>query len=144
MGSVVANTFTEAPADQNVTYREPGAAAFGAVTERDWNVLDFVFCEASTMSGVSDLRSVRTATLASNHYLVIVPLLRHAAPVGRIGGPFTKKTKPGDSLRRSAQAKPELRMTTRTCRGSGAHAKKLYIMRRPAFQRGNARATRHG
>ena len=70
MGLVVANSFFDTEPAEKVTFRELGAEPLGEVTPEHYNMLDLVLCEPTHLQYLSELRSVRLAALASNHYVV--------------------------------------------------------------------------
>ena len=67
----VSNTFAETPASQKVTFFTPGTHPFAPIDERKFALLDLVLCRLTELVNVQGVQSVRTAALATDHFLVI-------------------------------------------------------------------------
>ena len=79
----VANTFFDTPVEQKATYMEPGATPFGIILEGPYNLLDLVLAEENMLDRITDLRSIREATLATDHFLVICTTAWEATATGK-------------------------------------------------------------
>jgi len=66
----VANTFIPGGPEEKETFLEPGTSWMGPVTEHGHNMLDLMLCSQMVMAKVEQLLSIRSAALATDHYLV--------------------------------------------------------------------------
>ena len=74
-GLVVTNTFMETPTEERVTFFVPGASPLCDVVEGKYHLLDLFLCDGAALSKLGDLRSSRTACLATNNYLLACAIL---------------------------------------------------------------------
>ena len=73
-GYIVANTMAYAPAEQKVTFMEAGAVPLSQPTGDNFAILDLVLVPSEARADVAMLSSMRTACLASDHFLVYCKL----------------------------------------------------------------------
>ena len=71
----VVNTFFQRPVDELVTYRRPGTPPLQTVDAQCFAQLDFVLASPANMHLFRDIRSDRTAALASHHFLLVASML---------------------------------------------------------------------
>ena len=67
---VIANTFTEQPLEEKVTFREAGTLPFDQISEASNNILDLVLCQPVALNSFERVANHREAALATDHYLV--------------------------------------------------------------------------
>ena len=67
---VVANTLKQLPAEQLVTYHEPGVPPGSPISEVNFSMLDLILVQGVEADKVSNVQSDRMATLASRHFPV--------------------------------------------------------------------------
>jgi hypothetical protein len=67
---LIANTFFQGFPEDKATYMEPGSTFLGTVTETAYNMLDLLLCDSVSLDKCSGIGSIRTAALATDHYLV--------------------------------------------------------------------------
>ena len=67
----VANTFQDSPIHQRVTFFNTEVSPLAPITESNFNMLDLLLCSRLELCGVRGLQSVRNASLATNHFLVL-------------------------------------------------------------------------
>ena len=71
---VAANTFFDMPAEQKVTFAEAGSRPIGPVNEDSFHMLDLVLVPEGALANISEIRSVRNATLATDHFVLLCSL----------------------------------------------------------------------
>ena len=68
---IVANTFENTLDEHKVTYFEPGHAPMGRINTSTYHMLDLVLVPQEHSLEVDGTQSIREASLATNHYLVV-------------------------------------------------------------------------
>ena len=70
-GLRIANSFIPGAAEEKATFMEPGSTFLWPTTEQGYNTLDLLLCDSVLLARCCSLQSMRLATLATDHYLVI-------------------------------------------------------------------------
>ena len=73
-GYLVGNTFFETSAEKKVTFFVPGASPLGVVNEHSYHMMDLALAPEQALGELADIHSVREASLATDHFLVLCHL----------------------------------------------------------------------
>ena len=93
-GMIVANTFVNAPPEQQITYYEIGSSPHEDRNYRNFAQLDFILTPRRWAGAVADVRSCMEEALATHHFLVEVVLdARVDKPARKVSQPRYDKAR---------------------------------------------------